>query len=131
MSVDKLFGFSCEPHRITLSERFVFLKCFRHHCVKRFQNVWGLLQISNMCNNNNDWLLELHNGQISLSFIVPARNKLDCVDRMLWIIFDLEDYKLWFFQVSEREHIDIFDVFCGNQTGLAKQSQICTSSGWN
>ena len=72
--------------------------------------MWKLLQVSNMC--NNDWLSELHNGQISLSFM-PARNKLDFFwQDMLWIIL-MEDYKLWFLQDSERKHIDVFDVFCG------------------
>ena len=27
--------------------------------------------------------------------------------------FDLEDYKLWFLEDAEREHIDVFDVFYG------------------
>ena len=72
--------------------------------------MWELLQVSNLCNNNN-WLSELHNGQISLSFI-PAQSKLDCVGRMLWIILTWKrEYKLWFFQDSEREHVDVLMSF--------------------
>ena len=40
--------------------------------------------------------------------------------------FNLKDYKLCFFQDSEREHIDVFDVFCGEAV-----VQNSTLSSWN
>ena len=79
------------------------------YCTSEFTES-EFLQVNNM--SNNDWLSELHNGQISLSFYTCAKQTLLCwqdvVDN-----FNLEDYKLWFFQDSEREHIDVIDVFCG------------------
>ena len=34
----------------------------------------------------NDWLSKLHEGHL-LKYVKPARNKLDRVGKMLWMIF--------------------------------------------
>ena len=49
--------------------------------------MWELLQVSNMC--NNDWLSELHNGQISLSsyFATVARKVARCVQFLRLLVF--------------------------------------------
>ena len=55
----------------------------RHQRVKRSQKFMDSQHVISRW--GNDWLSKLHRGHVSES-VKPARNKLDCVGKMPWMI---------------------------------------------